>query len=89
MVVEELRISGLKPGRWGARLDVDEVLAGNGEGTVSGARSVSMKKPPSMCGWRFSFSTISWIRGSSLRPGEGVNAGFIVPVVSEGDILGK
>lgn len=43
MVVEEFRTEGLKPGRWGASSDVEDFSLGNGEGTVSGARSVSMK----------------------------------------------
>jgi hypothetical protein len=68
MVVEEFRKPGAKPGRCGANCDVDEVELGNGEGTVSGALSVSLKKPPSMCGssssalmrdWRAAFSGLS------------------------------
>lgn len=42
-MVEELRRAGLKPGRWGARSVVLDVEAGKGVGTVSGARSVSLK----------------------------------------------
>lgn len=34
---------GSKPGRLGVSFDVDEALVGNGEETVSGDRSVSIK----------------------------------------------
>lgn len=82
MVVEELRSAGLKPGRWGASEDVEEACEGKGDGTVSGARSVSAKKPPSMCGCRFRLLTSSWIGGDSGALGLGVKKGW------NGDAMG-
>jgi hypothetical protein len=55
MLVLELRSSGTKPGRCGTNSVVVEVVVGNGEETVSEARSVSTKKPPSMWGSRLRF----------------------------------
>lgn len=46
-MVEEFRTAGSKPGRLGASSDVEDCSARNGDGTISGARSVSTKKPPS------------------------------------------
>jgi len=57
--VEEFRTAGSKPGRFGANSDVDDGSTGKGEGTVSGARSVSTKKPPSMFGSRLRLAMIS------------------------------
>lgn len=43
-MVDALRISGTKPGRWGAKsVVVDVGFEGKGEGTREGSRSVSMK----------------------------------------------
>ena len=48
--MEEFRTAGSKPGRCGASsvVPVEWVSSGNGEGTVSVARSVSAKYPPSI-----------------------------------------
>ena len=50
---------------------------GNGDGTFSGARSVSAKKPPSMCGSRFRemIMDLRWAGGGVF--GEGVKDGWI------------
>lgn len=50
----------------------------NGDGTTSGARSVSAKKPPSMWGSRLSALTTSWICGDESDSVEGLKLGFRV-----------
>jgi hypothetical protein len=75
MLVLELRVAGSNPGRWDTREVVVEVVVGKGDGTVSGARSVSAKKPPSMWGRRQSEVMSVWINGDSEALGEAVKAG--------------
>lgn len=77
MVVEELRTAGSKPGRFGASSEVEEgeACGGNGEGTRSLARSVSTKKPPSMCGMRLRALIMVRIWGGSGVLGVAVKLG--------------
>jgi hypothetical protein len=81
MVVEELRIAGSNPGRWGVNSDVEDFPTGNGEGTISAARSVSAKNPPSIWGWRFKLEISSWICGDSMAFGVGVKLGWKIEAI--------
>ena len=77
MEVEALRRVGLKPSRAGVVVVVER---GNGEGMRRGSRSVSEKKPPSMCGRRERAVMRVRVEAGSGVP-EGGKAGVMAVVV--------